>query len=98
MNDSWQPALEVHSRGVRCRLSLGGHVYGDGDTLQEAADDLVVRLLNTVLCFRASGFRVSTELGPADHRWLEFLWELGELAARGERIRPHVFGQLPRAA
>jgi hypothetical protein len=98
MDDSWQPALEVHSHGGRCRLSLGGHVYGEGDTLQEAADDLVVRLLNAVLCFRASGFRISAELGPPDLRWLEFLWELGELTARGECIRSRVFGQLPRAA
>jgi hypothetical protein len=98
MDDSWQPALEVHSHGGRCRLSLAGQVYGEGDTLQEAADDLVVRLLNTVLCFRASGFRISAELGPPDRRWLGFLWELGELAARGECIRPYVFGQLPRAA
>ena len=98
MDDGWHPALEVHSRGEQCRLSLGGHVYGEGHTLQEAADDLVVRLLNTVLCFRASGFRISAELGPPDQRWLEFLWELGELTARGECIRPRVFGQLPRAA
>jgi hypothetical protein len=73
-------------------------VYGEGDNLQEAADDLVVRLLNTVMCFRASGFRISAELGPLDHRWLEFLWELGDVAGRGECIRPYVFGQLPRAA
>jgi hypothetical protein len=98
MGDSWQPALDVRSQGGRSRLSLGGHAYGEGDTLQEAADDLVVRLLNTVLCFRGSGFRMSAELGPPDHRWLEFLWELGELAARGQCIRPRVFGQLPRAA
>jgi hypothetical protein len=98
MDDSWQPALEVHSHDGRCRLSLGGHVHGEGDTLQEAADDLVVRLLNTVLCFRASGFRISAELGPPDQRWLEFLWELGDVAGRGECIRPYVFGQVPRAA
>jgi hypothetical protein len=98
MDNAWQPALEVRSHGGRCRLSLGGHAYGEGDTLQEAADDLVVRLLNTVLCFRASGLRMSRELGPIDQRWLEFLWELGELAARGECIRPRVFGEFPRAA
>jgi hypothetical protein len=73
-------------------------VYGEGDNLQEAADDLVVRLLNTVMCFRASGFRISAELGPLDHRWLEFLWELSDVAGRGECIRPYVFGQLPLAA
>ena len=98
MDDRWQPALEAHVLDGRCRLSLGGQVYGEGDTLQEAADDLVVRLLNTVMCLRASGLRIPTELGPPDLLWLEFLWDLGEVAARGECIRPHVFGQLPRAA
>ena len=33
----------------------------------------------------------STELAP-DHRWLVFLWELGEIAARGGDIRPRLFG------
>jgi hypothetical protein len=98
MDNGWQPALEVRSHGGRCRLSLGGHAHGEGDTLQEAADDLVVRLLSTMMCIRASGFRISTDLGPCDHRWLEFLWELGEVAARGECIRPRVFGEFPRAA
>jgi hypothetical protein len=97
MDDAWQPALELRSHNGRCRLLLGGQAHGEGDTLQEAADDLVVRLLNTALCFRASGIRMSLEL-PLDQRWLAFIWELGELAARGECIRPRVFGELPRAA
>jgi len=54
MDEPWQPTLEVQSHGGRCRLSLGGQIYGEGDTLQGAADDLIVRLLNTVLCLRAS--------------------------------------------
>lgn len=33
----------------------------------------------------------STE-AAADRRWLEFVWELGEIAARGGDIRHRVFG------
>jgi hypothetical protein len=92
MAECWSPTLHVHETGGRCRLWLGAWAYGDGQTLQEAADDLVARLLNIVMCFRTSGIRYSTELGPADRHWLEFFWELGERAARGEDIRERVFG------
>jgi hypothetical protein len=35
--------------------------------------------------------RFSTEV-PPDARLLEFLWELGEIAARGGDIRPRLVG------
>jgi hypothetical protein len=41
---------------------------------------------------RTSGIGVASELAPSDHRLLEFVWELGELAARGEDIRQRVHG------
>jgi hypothetical protein len=78
--------------GGRCGLSLGGVTHGNGDSLEEAADELVARLLNLVMCFRSTGFKIPAELGPTDHRWLEFLWEVGDLAARGDDIRGRVFG------
>jgi hypothetical protein len=85
--------LEFRQVGGRCRLSLGGYAYGDGSTLQEAADDLVARLLTLALGFRSStGFVYSSEMPPPDVRWLEFLYELEEMARRGEDIRPRVFG------
>ena len=40
----------------------------------------------------ASGFQHARELGPPDLNLIEFISELGELAARGEDIRPRVFG------
>ena len=91
MPEYWSPPLHVGRHGADCRLSLGGLAYGNGETLQDAADDLVHRLLNIAMCTRASGLTVSTE-AAADHRWLEFLWELGEIAARGGDIRHRVFG------
>jgi hypothetical protein len=47
--ERWTPALHFNVTGGRCRLSLVGYAYGDGSTLQEAADDLVARLLTLAL-------------------------------------------------
>jgi hypothetical protein len=33
---------------------------------------------------------VPGDLGPPDHRWLEFLWEVGEMSVRGENVRARV--------
>ena len=93
MSSAWTPTLYLHETAGRVRLSLSGLTHGDGPTLQEAADDLVARLLNVAFCFRASGFRLPTELGATDVRWLDYVWELGELAARGDDIRERVFGE-----
>ncbi len=89
------PELRLSETMGRCRLSLAGLTYGDGTTLQEAADDLIARLLHLVMCVRSSGFRFSSELGPPDPNVLNFVWELGELSARGEDIRERVFGRSP---
>jgi hypothetical protein len=91
MAESWTPSLHLHETAGRCRLSLGGGAYGDGRTLQEAADDLVVRLLSVAMCLRRGGMTISSE-APPDLHWLEFLWELGEIAARGGDIRERIFG------
>jgi hypothetical protein len=41
---------------------------------------------------RSSGIRVPRETGPPDQRLLDFVWELAELATRGDDIRERVFG------
>jgi hypothetical protein len=92
MDDPWLPALQLDESGGRCRLTLVGVTYGNGDALQEAADDLVVRVLRLVAAIRASGLRIPGELGPPDLRVASFLYELGELAAQGEDIRDRLFG------
>ena len=71
---------------------FNGLTCGEGPTLQDAADDLLVRLVNIALCVRRSGLRISSESGPLDRRLIEFIWELGEYAARGADIRERVFG------
>ena len=92
MIEPWTPALSVRDVGGHCRLSLGGHAHGEGATLQEAADDLVRRLLTLAMALRSgAGLRVSPEVPGVDLRWFEFLYELGAIAARGEDIRARVF-------
>jgi len=89
MDDHWTPELSLHERGGSCRLSLGCHVYGEGATLQEAADDLVARLLTLAMCLRSgNGITVSSEIPVPDLRWLDFVYELGE---RGVDIRERLF-------
>jgi hypothetical protein len=86
------PALSVRETAGRCHLTLAGLTYGVGLSLQEAADDLIARLYGIAIGARSSGFRPASELGPPDRNVHEFIWELGELAAAGEDIRPRVFG------
>jgi hypothetical protein len=81
----------VRESDDRCQLSLGGSVCGHGTTLQEAADDLVERILVMVMCIRSTGLTATAEAGAVDVRWLDYLWQLGELAANGGDIRTHLF-------
>ena len=92
---AWSARLQVTHAHGRCRLSLGRHAYGDGDTLEDAADALVTRLLALAMSWRAGEFRFPMELGAPDLAWFEFLDELGEIAAAGGDIRERVFGYPP---
>jgi hypothetical protein len=85
-------ALTVQELPGRVRLCLGDLARGDGLTLQDAADDLVQRLLVHAMAFRSSGLQFSTELGSPDLATMDFLYELGEIAAAGGDIRSHLFG------
>jgi hypothetical protein len=96
--DGWAPALRIRERNGCCRLWLGSYAYGDGETLQDAADALVARLLDFAMSFRLGGVRVSAELGPPDLQWFQFVYELGEIAAAGGDIRGRIFGPELRAA
>jgi hypothetical protein len=84
------PALTVTEHGERVRLALGGIAHGDGPSLQEAADDLIRRLLDLAAAFRSGACCTSRELAP-DLESLSFLYELGELAAAGGDVRARVF-------
>jgi hypothetical protein len=84
--------LAVRECPGRVRLCLGSLAHGDGPTLQDAADDLIQRLLSYAMAFRATGIQASRELGPPDLATMDFLYQLGEIAAAGGDIRSHVFG------
>jgi hypothetical protein len=92
VSERWIPGLSLRESAGRCHLTLAGLTYGVGFSLQEAADDLIARLHGIAIGARSAGFRHAPELGPPDHQLHEFIWELGELAAAGEDLRPRVFG------
>ncbi len=92
MDERWTPPLSVREHDGRCRLLLGIYAHGDGDTLQEAADDLVDRVVKAATCFRRRGITFSSEVMPPDLRWLELLYELGGIAAGGGDVRGRIFG------
>jgi len=90
--EAWSPALSLRESAGRCHLTLAGLTYGVGFTLQEAADDLIARLVGIALGTRSSGFEHGAGLGSPDRDLVEFIADVGALAARGEDIRPRVFG------
>jgi hypothetical protein len=94
MDGAWMPPLVVQKQGGGCRLRLANDAWGDGPTLQEAADDLVARVVRHATALRAGGSTCSKELGPPDLRWLDFLYEVGELAASGSDVRQRIVGLL----
>ena len=94
MPGSWTPTLRLHDHAGGCRLSLDGLACGYGDSMQDAADDLVATVRTMALGIRRGGLRVAPDAGALDMRLLEFMWELGELAARGGDIRGRVLGTM----
>jgi hypothetical protein len=92
MDAPWTPGLVARERGGLCRLWLGGEAWGDGATLQQAADDLITRVRAQARALRQGGFGPARELGPVDGRWLDFLYQVGEIEARGGDVRARVLG------
>jgi hypothetical protein len=84
------PALTVRERPGGVRLHLGSLAYGDGPSLQAAADDLVRRVLILARALRTRGFSVPREIAH-DMAELSFLYELDEIAAAGGDIRTQLF-------
>jgi hypothetical protein len=85
-----RPILSVTERASGVRIQLGRLAHGDGDSLQEAADDLLRRVLVYAGAVRQSGFSTSCELAP-DLDGLAFLYEIGELAEAGGDVRAALF-------
>jgi hypothetical protein len=92
MSAQWMPSLTLREHGRHCRLRLAADAWGDGATLQEAADDLVARVLRQAKALRGNGWICGNELSPRDRRWLDFLYEVGEIAERGGDVRRLIVG------
>jgi len=93
------PRLWVEEIGDSVRLGIDGLVSADGPTLQDAADELVARILAVVMVFRSEGLgRISSESCRPDMEAVKFIWELGEFAAAGGDIRERLFGPTSMAA
>jgi hypothetical protein len=89
----FRPTLEVRQVAGRVRLLLDPVAFGEGATLQEAADDLVARVLVLVMAFQSRGIGPVSREGPRpDLAMLDFLYELGEIAAADGDIRERLFG------
>jgi hypothetical protein len=88
----WTPPLQLDARSDRCRLTLEGVTYGNGETLQEAGNDLLVRLHDLALGLRRGDSSSGTGATRMDPKVYGFLWELGEIAVRGGDLRERVFG------
>jgi hypothetical protein len=88
---SYAPSLIVHERAGGVRLHLGSLAHGDGPSLQEAADDLVRRVLIIARSLRAGGLSAPREVAH-DVAALSFLYELDEIAAAGGDVRTRLFG------
>jgi hypothetical protein len=71
---------------------LDGFSYVEGATLQEAADELVRRLLVVAMAFRANGIGPMYSECRTDPGALDLIWKLGDIAAGGGDIRECLFG------
>jgi hypothetical protein len=86
------PLLRTQVTGGGIRLELGTWSYGNGPDLATAADDLLERLAMLAVRIRRGEFSCARELGPPDNDYLEFLWQVGEIADQPDRLRALVFG------
>ena len=92
------PTLRVNENAGRVRLGLDGFFSAEGQTLQEAADELVRKMLVAVMALRSGGTSGFSAESRPDMALVVFLWELGEFAAAGGDIRERLFGSSSLAA
>ena len=92
------PTLRVGEVDGRVTLGLDGFFSAEGATLQEAADELVRRMLVAVMALRSGGISGLSAVSRPDMALVVFLWELGEIAAAGGDIRERLFGPSSLAA
>ena len=87
---SWAPALTLRERDGRCRLALSGLTHGEGVTLQEAADDLIARLVGIAQAACLGGMAFSSTLHPPDRDVMAFLRDVAGMSGEREELRRFV--------
>jgi hypothetical protein len=92
------PMLRVEEVGGRVRLTLDGVVSAEGPTLQEAADELVWKVLVAVMEFRSRGVSGLGTVCRPRAELVSLLWELTEIVAGGGDIRERLLGPGSMAA
>jgi hypothetical protein len=80
------------------RLGVDGLFSGEGATLQEAADELVWKILVAAMALRSEGITSCSAALRPDMSLVAFLWELGDIAAAGGDIRNRLFSSSTLAA
>jgi hypothetical protein len=88
---AFRPSLSVSEHDCRVRLSLGGFGHADGATLQEAADELVRRVLAIALAVHSGDLCPRSSEWLVDPAQLAYIWDLGLIAASGGDIRRLLF-------
>ena len=92
------PMLWVDEIAGRVRLCLDGVASAEGATLQEAADELVWKILVAAMALRDKGITAFSTACRPKQEVLDLLWEIGGLAAVGGDIRERLFGPSSLAA
>ena len=92
------PTLRVDEIAGRVRLSLDGFFSAEGQTLQQAADELVWKMLVTLMAFRSRGISGLGVVSRPDMALVGFLWEFDKIASAGGDIRERLFGSSGLAA
>ena len=86
------PSLHVLETRGRVRITMPGVTHGSGQTLQDAADELVRKVLVIALAFGSGAVAPAGPELRLDPAIREFIWELAGIAARGDDIRGRLFG------
>ena len=90
--------LQISERDGRVRLCLEGFSYAEGETLQEAGDELVRKMLVIAMALRHGGVGPLSSECPLDPAVLDFIWRLGDVAGSGGDVREFLFGPSSLAA
>jgi len=88
------PSLLVRSDADAVRVTVTGVAHASGPTFQDAADELVRKVLVILMAFRGGTVAPAGRGAMLDPGVQEFMSELGAYAAAGGDIRDRLFRAL----